>query len=129
MALTPARFNAVGRITERMQHISQHNVISTTCLQMFHTVYEAYMHYHMRVACAACSADTEWVLFTNGDNLYHKDAFAEVVAAGQADAVAMDFYSRYTRPTGVPCERFQVRPPCGMSNCIHTNVSCKKYLL
>lgn len=58
---------------------------------------------------AACHADTEWVIFTNGDNMYHKKAFEEIAKVGQADAVALDFYSRYTRPTGIPCERFQVR--------------------
>lgn len=58
--------------------------------------------------CVACHADTEWVLFTNGDNMYHNRAFEEIVKAAKADAVALDFYSRYSRPTGIPCERFQV---------------------
>lgn len=41
--------------------------------------------------------------------MYHSKAFEEVVKATNADAVALDFYSRYSRPTGIPCERFQVR--------------------
>jgi hypothetical protein len=60
---------------------------------------------------AACHIDTEWVMFTNGDNMYHAEAFEEVVKQTKADAVAMDFYSRYSRPTGIPCERFQARNP------------------
>jgi hypothetical protein len=58
---------------------------------------------------AGCSPETEWVVFTNGDNVYHKEAFATLHAEDDAEAVAWDFYSRYHRPTGIPCERFQVR--------------------
>jgi hypothetical protein len=56
---------------------------------------------------AACAPDTDWVVVTNGDNVYHTAAFQALVDQ-QADAVAWDFYSRYQRPTGVPCARFQV---------------------
>ena len=49
------------------------------------------------------------MVFTNGDNVYHTDAFASLAAQPDADVVAWDFYSRYHRPTGVPCDRFAVR--------------------
>lgn len=41
-------------------------------------------------------------MVTNGDNLYDPSFVKEVerVAAGGADIVAVDFYSRYQRPTG-----------------------------
>eukprot|EP00892_Ulva_mutabilis_P003474 jgi/Ulvmu1/1499/UM011_0229.1 len=88
--------------------------------------------YHMTdQAARACSLDTQWVLFTNGDNLYHRDAFAEVAAEKTADAVAMDFYSRYLRPTGLPCERFQEdgAPQCKVNRMrwCHTDLGAIAY--
>jgi hypothetical protein len=56
-----------------------------------------------------------WVVVTNGDNEYASTAFSEIIAAGHADIVAMDFYSRYQRSTGPPCSRFSQAdnlPPC-----------------
>jgi hypothetical protein len=64
---------------------------------------------------AACSPDTEWVVVTNGDNKYHKEVFSSLLGEADADAVAWDFYSRYYRPTGIPCERLQVRLCCSIN--------------
>lgn len=61
------------------------------------------------VVRAACAPDTDWVVVTNGDNTYHSETFASLGDKTSADAVAWDFYSRYQRPTGAPCERFQAR--------------------
>ncbi len=50
----------------------------------------------------ACPQDTEWVVVTNGDNLYDP-AFLEVLTqpeSDRVDIVAFDYYSRYQRPTG-----------------------------
>jgi len=50
------------------------------------------------------------VLVTNGDNEYASTFLERLLAAPPADAVAFDYYSRYQRPTGVPCERFAGDP-------------------
>ena len=47
------------------------------------------------------------MLATNGDNLYSKDMFQTVMdVPGDADVIALDYYSRYQRATGPPCTRF-----------------------
>jgi len=50
---------------------------------------------------AGCPPTTEWVVVTNGDNLYD-DKFVEAIldTPENVDVVALDFYSRYQRPTG-----------------------------
>lgn len=67
-------------------------------------------------AIRACPASTKWVLVTNGDNLYSKDMFQTVMdVPGDADVIALDYYSRYQRATGPPCTRFAASegaPPC-----------------
>ncbi|KAI8462605.1 MAG: hypothetical protein J3K34DRAFT_475968 [Monoraphidium minutum] len=74
--------------------------------------------YHSRLygltdrAIRACPRDTEWLVVTNGDNDYDPGFLARVfkeAAAEGADAVAFDYYSRFQRPTGNPCERFAAR--------------------
>ncbi len=50
--------------------------------------------------CAACPANTEWVIVTNGDNEYASTLFSRLEQARDADIVAFDFYSRYQRVTG-----------------------------
>lgn len=50
---------------------------------------------------AACPPSTEWVVVTNGDNVYDSAFVEELLKAPvDADVVAVDFYSRYQRPTG-----------------------------
>ena len=67
-------------------------------------------------AIRACPASTQWVLATNGDNLYSKDMFQTVMdVPGDVDVIALDYYSRYQRATGPPCTRFAASegaPPC-----------------
>ena len=67
-------------------------------------------------AIRVCPPSTQWVLATNGDNLYAKDAFQAILDAPEdADVVALDYYSRYQRSTGPPCMRFAASskaPPC-----------------
>ncbi|BDA44930.1 hypothetical protein COCOBI_06-4090 [Coccomyxa sp. Obi] len=59
-------------------------------------------------AFRACPHSTEWVLATNGDNLYADTFFETVMSAPkEADAIAFDFYSRYQRVTAPPCVRFE----------------------
>lgn len=82
-------------------------------------------------AARACAPGTEWVVFTNGDNEYHEDAFA-MLDGITGDAVAWDMYSRYQRPTGVPCERFQAAagvPPCKVNRMrwCHTDLGSVAY--
>ncbi|KAG2500986.1 hypothetical protein HYH03_000808 [Edaphochlamys debaryana] len=67
-------------------------------------------------AIRSCPEHSTWVVVTNGDNLYDK-RFVEAIfsAPSDVDAVAVDFYSRYQRPTSDPCERFEEAPdapPC-----------------
>ena len=67
-------------------------------------------------AIRACPPSTRWALATNGDNAY-ADGFLEALlrAPPAADAVALDYHSRYHRSTGPPCTRFERRPgtpPC-----------------
>ena len=64
----------------------------------------------------ACPSDTEMVVVANGDSLYDSRFVAEVqqAAAGGADIVAFDYYSRFQRPTGkqrVQQSGRQVYPP------------------
>ncbi len=72
-------------------------------------------------AMRACNPSTQWVLATNGDNLYARDAFQTVVnAPTTSDVVALDYYSRYHRTTGPPCARFAASegtPPCKENRC------------
>lgn len=49
----------------------------------------------------ACPSHAKWVVVTNGDNTYDPTFLEEVLAAPpDSDVVAVDFYSRYQRPTG-----------------------------
>ena len=69
---------------------------------------------HVRLLAQITSA-CRWVLVTNGDNEYASTAFSLIEANQQVDVVALDFYSRYQRVTGPPCDRFahyNGLPPC-----------------
>ena len=61
-------------------------------------------------AVRACPRTTRWVVITNGDNEYSSDLFTELEGHADADLVALDYYSRYQRPTARPCERFAAEP-------------------
>jgi hypothetical protein len=71
-------------------------------------------------AIRLCSPSAEWIVGTNGDNLYGRSFVENIINASQedprADLVAFDFYSRYQRPTMPPCDRFSSQrsksPPC-----------------
>lgn len=66
-------------------------------------------------AVRACPRSTQWVIMTNGDNEYSSTFFDELDKHPNADLIAMDYYSRYQRPTALPCERFaaeQGKPFC-----------------
>ena len=59
-------------------------------------------------AIRACPPSTEWVITTNGDNDYASTLLSTLLEAPQdSDIVALDYYSRYQRPTAAPCHRFQ----------------------
>ncbi|KAG2428579.1 hypothetical protein HYH02_014281 [Chlamydomonas schloesseri] len=87
------------------------------------------------MAVRACPDNSRWVVITNGDNLYDRH-FVETIysAPPDVDAVAVDFYSRYQRPTAEPCERFEEGdgvPPCkenGMRFC-QTDLAANAYKL
>lgn len=78
--------------------------------------------YHTRLynltddAVRACPRDTQWLVVTNGDNEYDPSFLSVLVEQqGAAEVVAFDYYSRFQRPTGTPCERFAAGPglpPC-----------------
>ena len=53
-------------------------------------------------AVRACPRTTRWVVITNGDNEYSSDLFTELESHAEADLVALDYYSRYQRPTAKP---------------------------
>lgn len=57
------------------------------------------------ILSAACAPSTEWVIITNGDNMYD-DKFVESIldTPPDKDVIAFDFYSRYQRPTGIYLE-------------------------
>jgi len=66
-------------------------------------------------AVRACPRSTKWVVITNGDNEYSSTLFEELDHHPDADVVALDYYSRYQRPTAKPCERFAAesgKPAC-----------------
>ena len=66
-------------------------------------------------AVRACPRTTRWVVITNGDNEYSSDLFTELESHAEADLVALDYYSRYQRPTAKPCDRFAAeieKPAC-----------------
>ncbi|KAF6263567.1 hypothetical protein COO60DRAFT_1282230 [Scenedesmus sp. NREL 46B-D3] len=74
-------------------------------------------------AIRACPRGTRWLVVTNGDNDYDPKFLSVLVQQHDAEVVAFDYYSRYQRPTGTPCERFAAGPqlpPCksnGLSWC------------
>eukprot|EP01024_Parvocaulis_polyphysoides_P035578 TRINITY_DN3153_c0_g1_i1.p1 TRINITY_DN3153_c0_g1~~TRINITY_DN3153_c0_g1_i1.p1 ORF type:complete len:375 (-),score=48.81 TRINITY_DN3153_c0_g1_i1:204-1208(-) len=81
--------------------------------------------YHSRLynltdeAIRVCPRNSEWIIVTNGDNLYASNLFEKVVATKNADLIALDYYTRYQRATGIPCERFQKeegKPPCKVNH-------------
>ncbi|GIL45617.1 hypothetical protein Vafri_2819 [Volvox africanus] len=87
------------------------------------------------IAIRACPTRSRWVVVTNGDNTYDPKFVESVFAAPPGvDAVAFDFYSRYQRPTALPCERFEEgegMPPCKeneMRFC-QTDLAANAYLL
>ena len=60
-------------------------------------------------AIRVCNPEAEWVVATNGDNVYGRHFIQRVVEKASdstVDLVAFDFYSRYQRPTMPSCERF-----------------------
>ncbi len=64
-------------------------------------------------AIRVCSPETEWVVATNGDNVYGRHFIQRILDKGSdssVDLVAFDFYSRYQRPTMPSCERFSSDP-------------------
>ncbi|KAI3435905.1 hypothetical protein D9Q98_001963 [Chlorella vulgaris] len=62
-------------------------------------------------AIQVCPPTTKWLVVTNGDNEY-ADTFMQLVrgVGPGADLVAVDFYSRFQRPTAPSCERFAAAP-------------------
>mmetsp|Transcript_7006 Transcript_7006/g.13794 ORF Transcript_7006/g.13794 Transcript_7006/m.13794 type:complete len:521 (-) Transcript_7006:400-1962(-) len=58
-----------------------------------------------------CSPDAEWLVVTNGDNLYG-ESFIQVLSEVESsvDVVAFDYYSRYQNISGKACDRFRFRP-------------------
>jgi len=69
-------------------------------------------------AVRACPPSTEWVVITNGDNTYDLKFVEEVLSTPDAyDVVALDFYSRYQRPTAPPCTRFAANKDDSMPKC------------
>lgn len=62
-------------------------------------------------AIQQCSADSNWLLVTNGDNLYHEEFFNYLDP--MYDIIAYDFYSRWYRHLQSalpPCERLVITP-------------------
>jgi len=62
-------------------------------------------------AIRACAPGSDWVVATNGDNVYGRHFIQKVIENGQdpsIDLVAFDFYSRYQRPAMPSCERFSM---------------------
>lgn len=62
-------------------------------------------------AIQQCSADSNWLLVTNGDNSYHEEFFNYLDP--MYDIIAFDFYSRWYRhlqSSLPPCERLVVTP-------------------
>lgn len=59
-------------------------------------------------AIRLCNPSTQWVVATNGDNLYGRGFVSKIleVARDETDIVSFDFYSRYQKPTMPSCDRF-----------------------
>ncbi|KAK9811560.1 hypothetical protein WJX72_005917 [[Myrmecia] bisecta] len=94
--------------------------------------YHALLYNLTDEAVRACPTDTKWVVITNGDNEYADTFFDELASARDADVVAFDYYSRYQRSTGVPCERFgggPGTPPCKPNKLIwcHTDLGANVF--
>lgn len=61
-------------------------------------------------AVAACPRNSTWVVVTNGDNEVAEGFFWTIAERGKhADLVALDFFSRFQRPTARACDRFGSR--------------------
>jgi hypothetical protein len=63
--------------------------------------------------------DTQWVLVTNGDNEYASSFFEKVAAVNDTDLVAVDYYSRYQRVTGMAALSLSL---CCLHHCCICNV-------
>ena len=61
------------------------------------------------------------MVVTNGDNEYADSLFSVLLDTPvDKDIVALDYYSRYARPTAAPCERFLPDgPPCKVNRYAH----------
>ena len=59
-------------------------------------------------AIRLCSSSSEWVVVTNGDNLYGKSFVSRILemAEPSTDIVKFDFYSRFNKPSMPSCDRF-----------------------
>ena len=73
-------------------------------------------------AIRACPPSTEWVIVTNGDNDYADTLLSTLRDSPKgSDIIALDYYSRYQRPTAAPCHRFQQeanKPHCKSNRCL-----------
>lgn len=79
-------------------------------------------------AIRVCSPEAEWVVATNGDNVYGRHFIHHVLERGadaSVDLVAFDFYSRYQRPTMPSCDRFSSEPSASPMSV----APCKKNML
>lgn len=72
---------------------------------------------------AACPANTEWVVVTNGDNDYASTFFSRIARVQGADLIAFDFYSRYHRATGASAGNSHIKPnhPIGVLSFVASN--------
>jgi hypothetical protein len=70
--------------------------------------YHAHLWKATDFAIQACHPKTEWLVVSNGDNIYGKNFVHSVLreSASRTDLIAFDFYSRFNRPTMPPCYRF-----------------------
>lgn len=74
-------------------------------------------------AISLCSPETEWLIVTNGDNIYGKSFLRTVFDKDKEgiDLIAFDFYSRFNRPSMPACERH--------TPALNPESSCKTNLL
>eukprot|EP00878_Enallax_costatus_P036477 GHUV01040967.1.p1 GENE.GHUV01040967.1~~GHUV01040967.1.p1 ORF type:complete len:318 (+),score=72.11 GHUV01040967.1:2345-3298(+) len=103
------------RIEVYSEWISARHPPKTPDGKQWTTNYHAKLYNLTDEAIRECPPETRWVVVTNGDNDYDPQFMTVLAQQQDAEAVAFDYYSRYQRPTGTPCERFTAGP--GLPSC------------
>eukprot|EP00775_Hariotina_reticulata_P012502 gene12502-12637_t len=110
------RDGADERIQVFAEWISAHYQPKTADGRSWSNDYHSKLYNLTDEAIRACPKSTSWLMVTNGDNDYDPQFMTAIVQQPVGtEVVAFDYYSRFQRSTGLPCERFAAGP--GVPTC------------